>query len=242
MNLGFQEFFSQAANGWLQYILALNLIGAISMAILQTVKDLFPIRRTYQKWRLQIWFRKGAERLNAGKPLPVVSDAQAENELLILAANGDGAAFFDQQIEQVCGVFNAAMQVVLESPLLYGDLLKITASRADPTDVAVLAAAPPSPMTKAYLDARNRVLHNCQRSIGAFQVDCDYRWKWWMQISAMVVSTLLSWTALSYGAVTTGATQMAANGASVVVTSLLAGFLAPVGKDLLAVLQRARGQ
>jgi hypothetical protein len=35
---------------------------------------------------------------------------------------------------------------------------------------------------------------------------------------------------------------MAQNPVSIIVSALLAGFLAPVAKDLLAVLQKARGQ
>jgi hypothetical protein len=243
MNVGFQKFFSDAANGWLPYILALNVIGGISMAMLQTAKDLFPMRRAFQRRELKKWFEAGAGRVNAHMKDKGFSARKGENTLLDLAANADFKAFFDLQIEDLCGLFNATIQVVLESSTLYEDLLWITASRAELQDVKVVAGPIPTPMNQAYLDARNRVLHQCQRAIGAFQVDCDFRWKWMMQLLALVLSTLLALAALSSGAVRLGPTTvMSASPFSVIATALLAGFLAPVAKDLLAIVQKARGQ
>jgi hypothetical protein len=109
--------------------------------------------------------------------------------------------------------------------------------------LTLVAGGAPVPVTQAHLDARNRVLHQCQRAIAAFQVGCDFRWKWLMQLAALAISTILSWCALHWGAITTtDSKRMTENSVSLLATSLLAGFLAPVAKDLLAIIQRARGQ
>ena len=239
--LGFQDFFGDAANGWLPYILSLNVIGGITMAFLQTAKDLLPMRQAYQRRALRKWFEAGASRVKAAAPGKGVSANRAEEHLIALATNGDDRALFDLQIEQLCGLFNATIQVVLESPTGYVDLLRITASRANPNDVKAVLTVP-SPVTQAYVEARNRVLHHCQRAIGAFQVDCDFRWKWIMQLLSLIVSTILASIALNANAVWVGNKYMSANFFSIVVTALLSGFLAPVAKDLLAIVQRARGE
>jgi len=240
----FQKFFAEATNAWLPYILAMNMIAGITMALLQTAKDLFPLRRGFQRSQIRKWFLSGMLRVNAGaSDNAKLCSVKGENSLVDLAANGDFRAFFDLQIEQLCSLFNAAIQVVLELPERYPDLVKITASRASAADLTLVGGAAPVPITQGYLDARNRVLHQCQRAIGAFQVGCDFRWKWLMQLAALAISTILSWCALHWGAITTtDSKRMTENSVSLLATSLLAGFLAPVAKDLLAIIQRARGQ
>jgi hypothetical protein len=40
----------------LPYALVASLVGALSMALLQTIKDIFPVRSWYQKWMLRKWY------------------------------------------------------------------------------------------------------------------------------------------------------------------------------------------
>jgi hypothetical protein len=116
----FERFFAEATNAWLPYIVALNIIAGVTMALLQTAKDLFPLRRGFQRSQIRKWFLKGMLRVNAGASNNVkVCSAKGEKSLVDLAANGDFRAFFDLQIEQLSSLFNAAIQVVLELPELY---------------------------------------------------------------------------------------------------------------------------
>ena len=228
------QFFNDVANHLAGYVAALSILGGVSMALLQTLKDLFPIRQWFQKFYLSQWMKEGAT--EAG--LPPAAAATAESDLLKLAVDGDAAALYDLQIEQVCGQYTAAIQVVLEYPASHPDLLRITASQARRADVdAVLAGPGPGvPPSQAFLDARNRVTHQCQRAIDALQITAGFRWKWIFQVASVLLSIVLAWIAMSYQP------TIAPNPISVLVTALLAGFLAPVAKDLLAVLQKARGQ
>jgi len=170
--------------------------------------------------------------------LPPTAAATAENDLVKLAVDGDAAALYDLQIEQLCGQYTAAIQIVLEYPANYPDLLRVTASQAQPADVDVVLTGPEVavPPAQAFLDARNRVTHQCQRAIDALQIAAGFRWKWIFQLASILLSVVLAWIAMSYKP------TIAPNPVSVLVTALLAGFLAPVVKDLLAVLQKARGQ
>jgi hypothetical protein len=236
MDLGTNQFFDDLANHWATYVGELTVIGSVSMAILQTVKDLFPVRQWFQEFYLDRWVEAGAaearERFKKD-----ISATRAEADLLILAVDGDKGAFYDLQIEQLCGQYTAAIQMVLEFPSKHLDLLAVTASKADGKDIDLVLAGPTAPPTQEFLDARNRVTHQCQRAIDALQITAGFRWKWILQIASIVVSGSLALVAMTYKP-----TIVSPNVVSVIGSAVLAGFLAPVAKDLLAILQKARGQ
>jgi hypothetical protein len=127
--------------------------------------------------------------------------------------------------------------MVLEFPSKHLDLLAVTASKADGKDIDLVLAGPPVPPTQEFLDARNRVTHQCQRAIDALQITAGFRWKWILQIASIVVSGSLALVAMTYKP-----TIVSPNIVSVIGSAILAGFLAPVAKDLLAIVQKARGQ
>ena len=229
-------FFSDVAKNFTAYVLALSVIGGVSMALLQTLKDLLPVRQWFQRYYLRKWMQEGATEAqnNLGITAPI---NDTEKDLLTLAVDGDEKAFYDLQIEQLCGQYTAAIQVVLESPGRYQRLFAVTASQADRADIQLVLNGPPDPPTKEFLDARNRVTHQCQRAIDALQITAGFRWKWILQLASLLLSGMLAWIALAYRT-----DVVALSPVSVVVSAVLAGFLAPVAKDLLAVLQKARGQ
>lgn len=181
--------------------------------------------------------KEGAAEARANFNNPNVSADAASKDLLILAVDGDEGAFYDLQIEQLCGQFTAAIQMVLEFPAMHLDLLAVTASKATIGDISTVLTGPSTPATQAFLDARNRVTHQSQRAIDPLQITTGFRWKWLLQIASIVVSAVLAWIAMAYRPGT-----IALSPVSVFVTAITAGFLAPVGKDLLAIVQRARGQ
>jgi hypothetical protein len=228
------QFFSDAAQSWGGYVVTLNVIAAVSMGLLEILKNLFPIRRHFQRWQLISWFFKAACRAQKSFKKDASAD-KAEHQLLSLAANDNLKAFYDQQPEDIANIYNATIQIVLESPHRYADLLRVTASRANRRDVSRIENIP-SPMTQEYVEARSRVLHQCQRAIAAFDVAANFRWKWIMQIVALFLSTVVTAIALS-----NKATKVSPSFISVLITSLLAGFLSPVAKDLLGIIQKLKG-
>jgi hypothetical protein len=243
MDIGKQitDFFTSAAGHWTSYVFALSVIGGITMALLQTIKDLFPVRQWFQRYALQKWMEEGKAEAQAKRPDKAVSSANAHADLLILAVDGNASALYDLQIEQLCGQFTAAIQIALEFPGPHFDLLAITASKSSPEDIDLLLTAPPSPPTSQFVDARTRVTHQVQRAIDAFQISAGFRWKWILQMASLALSSALAGIALYFGG-TTVQPNVHLSVFSVAFSALLAGFLAPVAKDLLAVLQKARGQ
>jgi hypothetical protein len=245
------NFFKSAANHWSLYVGALSIIGGVTMALLQTVKDLLPVRQWFQRRALMKWMVEGQTEVGSKLGAPV-SAATAESDLLKLSVDGDAAALYDLQIEQLCGQFTAAIQMVLEFPQDHRDLLAITASNAD-ADLLLLFQPrpvppnPPVPADPRLTDARTRVTHQCQRAVDAFQISTGFDWKMALQIASFLMSAGLAWIALHYHQVNYPQAQypddpLHPSFFGVIVSAILAGFLAPVAKDLLAVLDKARGQ
>ena len=221
---------------------AMAAIGVLSMAILQTLKDMLPVRNRFQQWWLKRWF---IDRAAKAKAIGVVEPniIKAEKDLVRLATAGDRAAFYDLAIEQMCGQMNAAAQVVLEYPADHDDLLRCLAALADKNDLDVLldktVREKVAPKTQAQVDARTRVIHQVQRSIDGFQISAGFRWKWILQVVSFAISFALIFVGFSMHA---GADGLRLDHVgSYILAGLLGGFLAPVARDLVAALQKLRG-
>ena len=172
---------------------------------------------------------------------------QAQNDLVLLTAPGNERALYDLETEQLCGQMNSASQVVMENPATYPNLFKILAYKSAKADMDLILntasfannkvgdSVPQS--SKEYLEARNRVYHFVQRNIDAFQVVASNTWKWYMRVTALVLSFILSFA---------GLILFWKNAASIqgfvlaLLLAALSSFLAPVARDLVAALQSLR--
>src|SRR2546422_3498670 len=99
------------------YVTAMAGVGTLSMALIQAIKDMFPVRRLYQRW----WMKKHLRTLAGvcarnGLFVPSAPEASdegtrtrshsvdpqiAERQLIELATAGQAAALYDLQIEQL---------------------------------------------------------------------------------------------------------------------------------------------
>jgi len=219
------------------FIGAMASVGVLSMAILQTLKDMFPLRNSFQRSYLSEWLR-GKAAIASANNLPPVNIEEAHKDLIRLATAGDEKAFYDLPIEQMCGQIAAAMQVVFDYPAAHTDLLCCMAALADPADIEQLVKPSEDgvPRAQGQVDARTRVMHQVQRAIDSLQIAAGYRWKLYLQIASFVLSFLITVVGLS--------SLAAPNSHSAVLVVLLVGvvggFLAPVARDLLAALQKLR--
>ena len=222
---------------------ALAIAGTIAMALLQVIKELSPIRRWYQRWWLDRWFRTRAENFTIEatrsdatlirERLPV-NAATARTALIELATGGEENAFYDLAIEQVVAQMNAAAQIALEYPQLYFPLLAVLSQGAAIQDVAEVARGEVS--SSAPLDPRNRVGHRIQRNLDGIQIALGNRWKLWMQTTSIVLTIVFVELAIvtnvpnyTMGTVGVG-----------IVLGIVGGYLAPVTRDLVATLQSLR--
>lgn len=248
-----QNFFGQGQDLG-AYLAAMGAIGVATMALIQAAKDVFPLRRWYQRARLLAWMQQGAHEAESQFDTELFQDPargtvdenRAWKDLITLSVDGDENALLDLSVEQLCGQMSAAFQVVLDYPRQYRDLLLVAGSFANPGDMNEILIVdrsriargdgPPTPEQIRWSDARNRVTHQLQRAVDGFQIATGYRWKFWMQISSFIVSA-----ALAAIAVQTKGNGIVAHVGVIAFTAVLAGFLAPVARDLAVTIQRLRG-
>jgi hypothetical protein len=160
-----QQFIAYLSAHAYQFLTAIAAVGVLSMAIIQTIKDMLPVRNWFQQYFLETWLQQKAgdaqkastewmttakgglawfsvERERTDPPaddkyfLESPRVDKAEKDLFRLATDGDDKALYDLPIEQLCGQLNSAAQMVLDSPIDHPDLFRCLASMADTVDVA----------------------------------------------------------------------------------------------------------
>lgn len=228
---------------------ALAAVGVISMAFLQTVKDVLPARRWFQAAWIGGWLGEQAIRTPAIAAASAVNAAAAEADLVRLATSGDKSALYDLAIEQVTGQMNAAAQMVLDFPWRHEHLFRCLAAQADVEDIRrLLDARPPDGQPRrelaaedkaALIDARNRVTHQVQRSLDGLMISAGFRWKLYLQVASIVLSALIVWVGLMIF-VREPIEVFVRHLPLYVALAVLGGFLAPVARDIVAALQQLR--
>lgn len=235
------DFIKSVADNAMPFATAMAAIGVLSMAIIQTLKDMLPLRNIFQRRYLIKWLRQKANEAKAIEG-STPEAATAESDLIRLATAGDRKAFYDLPIEQLCGQMNAALQVVFDYPHEHKDLLHCLAAHSSPDDIRLLITPRSSADVKTkeqnQIDARTRVMHQVQRALDGFQIAVGYRWKLYLQIAAFSLSYLLTVIGLSLHS---GINAVPNNIMVIVVTGIISGFLAPIARDLVASLQKLRG-
>lgn len=225
------------------------IVGLLSMALIQVFKDLLPIRRWFQQqW---VWEWLGQRSKLIGEKVELLSPEKVESDLVQLATDGDAGSLYSLPIEQLCGQLNAAAQAVLDHPKEHEALLWYLAAKAEKADVSKLLEC--SAMFRQQsgaelkdadrlaftecVDARNRVAHQVQRAIDALQLSAGNRWKLWIQLFAIGLSGIIALAGESFFPKVGGTL------ARIEITlaiAILGGFIAPVGRDILAALESVR--
>lgn len=234
-------------------------LGVVTMAIVQLVKDLLPIRESWQK-------RWVETRVNERAREACVCAARALDDLIRLASANNPRALYSLPIEQLAGQANAAAQAVLDFPARHKDLLMVMAAGADSADVEILLSTPPPPPPPLraeaasggpeaaqqrtqeeergkFADARNRVAHQVQRNLDALQIVMSVRWKFRLQLLSILVSVVCAFivTVVLFPWPETPRGWMEA-GLKVGLIGILGGFLSTVVRDLVAAIQGTRGR
>ncbi len=242
------DFANDVANWVGRFLLAFAAIGALTMAIIETIKELTPIRPWFQRRALRQWLGlPPASQTAAGSKKAIADDATLE-QLIDLATAGDAAALFALDTERLAGQLNAAATLALDYPKEYRSLLKRLAPLATDTDMEALGKIETVNLEHVrqhdpkkfneLLGGKARISHQVQRRIDAFQISTSFRWKWWLQLASFAISFVLAAIGLEFGDDTTGFNWATFFGSLPV--AVAAGFLAPIARDLIAVIDSAR--
>lgn len=241
----------------LPIMLTATAVGTLSMALIQTMKDMFSLRSFYQRSQIRKWIGERLSELERWKYMIPAGDGtisvisnnrdnilQMEEKLLELSVNGDAKALYSLPIEQLCGQLNTALQVCLDYPQQHARLLALFGARANPDDIRKVLEYVPGNIpgelltqrqqqqVSEYMDARNRLSNQVQRAIDSIQVSVGHGWQYNLQLSSIVVSSLLVLSGLLM--------KENPNYWLILPLAVLGGFLAPVARDLVAVLQNLR--
>jgi hypothetical protein len=144
---------------------AITAAGTISMAALQLVKEMTPIRRKFQRHWLVRWIAERTEdsipkgrRSGRQDRAYLKTDAEGvEQKLVDLATGGDWNAFYDLTSEQLVAQMNAAAQAALDYPHLNANLLSVLAHGADANEIGLLVSAPRRSTTRGTRSGGNAV-------------------------------------------------------------------------------------
>jgi|HubBroStandDraft_5_1064220.scaffolds.fasta_scaffold38049_3 hypothetical protein len=178
----------------------------------------------------------------------------ALQDLADLATAGSKKALFELPIEQLCGQMVAAMQQALDHANDHVVLIVCLSHLKDLAELGIMlqsveelsqaAQAPSQGPSQAstrvaiYTSARQRVSHRIQRAIDGFQISVGGRWKLILQLAAIAISVSVSWIAISSesrsGEIHASAMQTVGSGIAV---GILAGFIAPVLRSVLSLLE-----
>ena len=229
---------------------AIVIVGLLTQAVIQTFKDLFPLRFKLQRKWLEAWLagRKfGDLDLDEDSAVPKDPESKVEQDMLELATSGDAEAFYSLPIEQLCGQLNAALRAALENPVEHRILIAKFAEGAKRRDLRRFFKPPKSlrvnPETspeervaiESFADARNRVAHHVERTIDGLQISVGSKWKRWLQISSYGLSIALA--LFGVGMYWHAPSPLYALRDALVV-GFLAGYLAPIVRDILARVQQ----
>jgi len=187
-------------------------------------------------------------------------------DLARLATAGDEKALYDLPIEQLCGQINAALQLALESPLAHAVLLWCMGHFTNATDLDEVLNPPLGELQKlqndssvdrtkldVYATARTRVSQKLQRGVDGFQIAAGNHWKSVLQWASIVLSMVLAILALVFplGIAPVVAREVPLTRLQILQMlgqhflivlgiGLAGGFIAPIARDLLAVVSRLR--
>jgi hypothetical protein len=251
INAALTGFFGQINGLVVPYLLAVAGLGTLTMAILQAIKDTTPVCRWYQRFRMLTFLKEHAalvtQKLNVN-PDPLA----AEWEILTLATDSDKNAFYNLEIEKLCGQWNAATKIAIDYPTLYPNFFACVAARASETDILIVMAhclpdtMPPHAeanldpekqkrrmhQRQSFVDARTRVSNQVQRAVDSFQISATFRWQWLLRTASYILSFLFAVSAMEF--------KPCMRLTTAVVSAAIAGFLAPVARDLMASIQKLR--
>ena len=227
--------------------LALASIGGLAMALVQTLKELTPLRRAYQFRHVYAWLETrwpfvtlsdaNARSSNADSPPPPVNRTPhgVLGDWVDLAVGGNAFALFSPPSEQMSAYMKQAIPVMLDEAVRYHDLIAVLAWGVSTEDFKMVLDGPTAETRSEYFDARARVTRRIERSIEGLEVDISTRWKFWMQVSSLLVTAAVVEASVIASSAPSPLTYIIA-----IPMGLLGGYFAPVLRDLVAALQKLR--
>jgi hypothetical protein len=243
----------------LQYAVTLAAISALAMALIELIKALGSARDRFHKWRLLQWL---------GQTSPAGTEVGRVYESLIQLTTGDkpaqgskaamdagiearpwvisyGNALFALSLDKMMGQIQDAADTAMANPNLYPDLYAFLTCGARDEDVGdwrkwaqevPIRSADKPEDAKRQAETYARIRQVIRRRLDAFQVTSAYQWETINQMASMILGGVILFGSLLY--LTNGSKQR--DVWVLLLASLIGGIMAPVAKDLVIALKKAR--
>ncbi len=213
-----------------QMIIPILAVGVITSAIVEALKDLLKLRKFFHYWLVRRWLK---ENLSA-ESYPGNSDTPTSWHTVVeYGAGGNESQFIAASTENLVSTLSEVAQVALHN--IHDDsLANLVANLAYPTgkaDVKKLRGEAGTKVTSAELKAaRERVSLLIQRRLKALATHIENVWGGWLKIISFFVSAFI--IILTYRGMF--------EGIQLLVIAILGAIIAPVVRDLVAAIKRAR--
>ena len=223
-------------------------VEIITMALIQTVRNIYPLRGLYHQWMVRQWLGRAIPaRPSARRPsrANLARRALAYRQLISLANGGhEGWRFelelFDLPIETLCGQIGAVAEQALDLPRRYRHLLSGLAGADRSRSATHLANYMPPKndgVDVEYVNRRNELTQRIRRNIEGFQISSGLLWRRVIRLSAILISAALS---ISPAYSETAGLNTQQRWAFILLTGLVGGFTAWIARDVLAIVERLR--
>jgi hypothetical protein len=230
------------------FFASIFIVGALSMILIQLLKDLLPLRQWFQEY----WFKQWVvDQINDPKMWNSEKTFDFEWDLFGLVSPKRRNALYGLPVDQLCGQLNSAVRAALENPPRHETLFLVFASAATPADLEAFLDPPASLLTPSkatdderkkidwYIEVRNRVSHHAERAIDSLQVYLGAKWTHTLQTAALLLSMAFAFFGIGLYWPAAWLHDWSFRGVfNRFVIGLFAGYVAPVGRDILARLQR----
>ena len=227
----------------LKLVLVLVASATISMIVIQILKELTPLRSRYQRFWFRRWLDQGpvfvdcAEAAASRQREERNATAIMEIGIIGLTSGGERNALYDLSATEMFSQMKLAVSIILDEPQRYAALLYRFSLGVSYADLGLLAAGSPvGANANIYFDTRARVTRRIDRNLSGADLALTSRWKFWMQLSSILLNTLIVCGIVASGPSGNELTVLLA-----IPVGILGGYLAPVANDILTAVQKLRG-
>lgn len=235
-------------------------IGVLTMALQQAIKDLWRLHVSFNRRRFAEW--ASAENASAEAQRQLLTLALGGARRASASGSPPDEPLFELSIAALTAQLASAAKFALAFPEAHQPALRLAVGPLGDTDVTTLvgattaerarlaAGASITPEHEARLsnadEARTRLGFLIDRRMDAFQMESTCRWEHKNKQAAFGLSAVLALAAIAVYIVSyqywtpLSKANVAALAATVPLAALVAGFVAPVAKDLVTALQSVR--
>jgi hypothetical protein len=219
----------------LQFIALLAGIGAISMAIIQSLKEFLPLRRYYNRYWLSRWLKlQGAPvSMPEGTALSPVLQS-----LVTLTVGRDPNVLYEMEADALIQRIQDVRAVILNYPPSYSEMYAVLCVGANPDDITSYLQNYTKTGNDYPKEARERLSTQMSANITALGLKLNHDWRYCMQAASMIMTILILGSYVAFKS----STWPDAIGAIFISIpfAVIGGYFAPVARDLVAALQNLR--